>query len=89
MASHEQRFSPAKAWFCHFAALGAVILLNASPARAYEPPAEFDKRITAELEAVNPEAAGIFRQAGQAREKGDHRSAAEEGRDREVAGDCI
>ncbi len=69
MASHQHS--------CLLAALGALIIFNGSPARAYEPPAEFDKRITAELEAVNPEAAGIFRQAGQAREKDDHRSAAD------------
>ena len=62
---------------CLVAALGAVIILSESPARAYETPAEFDKRITAELEAVNPTAAGLFRQAGEAREKGDHRAAAD------------
>ena len=79
MAPPGRSLASEKALFRCLFVLGAVviIIMSASPIRAYESLADFDKRITAELEALNPEAAGIFRQAGEAREKGDHRAAAD------------
>jgi Zn-dependent protease with chaperone function len=44
---------------------------------AHESPQELDKRISAELQAISPEAADLFRQAGAARESGNHRAAAD------------
>ena len=77
MTSHLHRMGPTKSLLSLLAAIGAGILFNTPPARAHEPPAEFDKRITAELETINPEAAALFRQAGEAREKNEHRTAAD------------
>lgn len=59
------------------AALIAVLLFPGEPrAQASAASKDFEARITAELEASSPEAARLFRQANEAREKGDHATAA-------------
>ena len=54
----------------------AALLGNARPAVAAESMQEFDRRITAELEAIDTEAARLFKEANAEREKGRHAEAA-------------
>jgi Zn-dependent protease with chaperone function len=51
-------------------------LASAHLTPASEPPADFDRRISAELARQSPEAAALFQQANEARTKGDSRTAA-------------
>src|SRR2546422_252072 len=54
----------------------AALFGSVRPATASESVQEFDRRITAELEAIDPEAARLFKQANAEREKGRHAEAA-------------